>query len=200
MIDHSFLRMQIQGLRELFGEENVRLSSDKRRMLVRKIPVPVKLAKVKKRADICIEIPDGYGFGSEILTVFVYLPVSSYMSHLYPAKSLKGVINREFGERWTDDFCEWFWICFHPLESEYREMGEDEIKSQTMKIKEIVYMVSIVLDEIAENNKTTLSRLAEMTVNREKILKNHENEIKLFIETLEWKTFRWPHREATWQF
>ncbi len=201
MINGSYFYDEIKNIRQTFGEENILVGPERECVIIKGIDVPQSLSPKTGKGDVCLMIPDGFGFGINILTCFIYLPVTKLVCHLWENQLTKKELNEIFGNIWKDRKSEWHWICFHPMDSQGKIIdGYTGPSTEIMRMRELVYMISIVLKKISDNDEEFMRLLQKMTKNREKLLKNHENDIKFFMETLEWSTFRWPNKEETCLF
>lgn len=187
MVNYSFLKDQISLLRKELGKKNV-IQLNKY-ILLKDIKVPRAFSG--DGAVLCLEIPEGYGFGMEIQNVQILLDKKKELNHLHEIAwdKMPQEVQNEFhiGNRVLKS---WYWVCFY-IRSGWK--GSDKSTVKEIPLREFPYLMNIVLQAIQNEDKIMLTKIKEMNLNRDEFLGQYKNLMNRITLENNWKKISWMY-------
>ena len=186
MIKFSYLKDQISNAKKVLGKSNV--IQLKKYILIKDIEIPKKFGE--ERGVLCLEIPEGYGYGVEIMNVHILLDKNKAKSHFHeiPWNSLPIEVVDEFhlGNKIINS---WYWICFHILP----EANLQNENHETVPLTEFPRLIYIVLKAIADEDPRMMSGLREMNQTRDEFLNEYKKLMNQITLENNWKKLSWMY-------
>jgi hypothetical protein len=184
-------------------------------VLIRDFSLPKKLGM--QSTALLAEIPDGYGYGIDILNTFILLDRKTCKQHLYESKDLSKVVAAQFpfmdkdkDKDRADRKLGWFWICLHLWGSaaydQVRSSGtsgkvsipgsgdENSVTEASLTgLTEHLKIIRCVLKSLSDRDQATLADLRRMNRDREKTALEMKKLIDSFVFDNNWRVMRWMY-------
>lgn len=207
----SFLRQEFASLSRQYGEENVLVPDTMDCLLIRNFPLPAGYKL--DRTMLFIRIPEGYGYGSEILESWVLLSKRvpySHLVHLRDQEVLDDIQEKLATEIPKRDLRrrEWYWICAHlwgtceydhqTKEASVKSKGARILQekldpaSRTVGIVEFQSIVRYILQFLAVRDKKLNAILAKIGEERSRIRSEAKKEAQSWTLAQGWRELPWP--------
>jgi hypothetical protein len=186
MIKYSYLKDQIEKAKKELGKGNV--VQLKKYILLKDIEIPKKFGSEK--GVLCLEIPEGYGYGAEIMVVHILLDKNKVKNHFHEInwEGMPVEVQNEFhlGNRLLTS---WYWICFH-IDSQNSIQNEH---NETVPLREFPRLIYIVLKAIADEDPVMMKSLNEMNLGRDEFLKEYRKLMNQITLENNWKKLSWMY-------
>ncbi len=207
IIRHEYFLRELNRLFREYERENVLLSPKRNGIIVRNIKVPAKYKQ--KTTSIYLVVPEGYGYGINIMHSYVFLPNDAGRHHLYGMgidfqKNLCNRFRMPKKNSYSSRRNQWFWICLHLAEdwnyARYVELEEGDVEQELQERKsdlvgfvEHLGIVKVVLKQLADGEPAILQQARVMNENREQIYADSERRTREFVLSNNWKKMRWMY-------
>ena len=207
IVRHEYFLSELRRLFSEFERENVLISQKRDGIIVKNMHIPAKYGR--KDTSIYLIVPEGFGYGINIIHSYVYLPKNTGKHHLFGmGDELQREVRRRFrlpeNNPYSSRKKQWFWICLHlaeernytrliRLEKEDVEHALNERKTDLVGFVEHINIVRVVLKQLADGDPSILQQVREMNENREKIVAESERRIREFVLSNNWKKMRWMY-------
>jgi hypothetical protein len=213
MIRYSYLINQLKVLREAYGAENVKVNKGNTLVLIRNFKLPPKYGM--ESTAVLAEIPEGYGYGIEILNTFILLDRKTARNHLFEIKDLSKTVSEQFpfmkqGKGKVDRKPGWFWICVHFWGStafdavrgartaavrEKSGVEEDGavLDASLTGLPEHLKIIRCVLKSLSDRDQATVAEVRRMNRDREQTEQDMKKLIHSFVFDNNWRVMRWMH-------
>ncbi len=186
MIKYSYLKDQISNAKKELGKNNV--IQLKKYILIKDIKIPKSFGE--ERGVLCLEIPEGYGYGVEIINVYILLDKNKGKFHFYeiPWNNMTEEVVNEFhlGNKIINS---WYWICFHILP----ESNLQNENKETVPLREFPRLIYIVLKAIADEDPGMMGQLKDMNLARDEFLNEYKKLMNQITLENNWKKLSWMY-------
>ena len=187
MIKYSYLQDQILKLKKEFGKKNIILL--KNHVLIKNIKIPLEFGS--ETGVLSLEIPDGYGYGIDVMMIHILVGKNKSMHHFTELNwtFMPVEIQNEFNII-EKKMSSWYWMCFH-IKSNYRI--KEENSNELVPLREYPFLLYIVLDAIAKEDPKMLEMLKMMNLNRDEYYKEYKKLMSEISLENNWKKMSWMY-------
>ncbi|MBL0265761.1 MAG: hypothetical protein IPQ05_18315 [Leptospiraceae bacterium] len=193
MIKQSYLQSELSLLRKKYKKENI--IHHGKGVIIKNMPIPKGFGS--ETGALFLEIPDGYGFGINIMNCYIMLDKKKEKFHLFDMgwENMPSDLAEHFSfdKKLTKS---WYWICFH-LSTETRGVyssNKDRTKESDMvSATEFPHLIYIVLRAIRDGDPNMLARIGEMNERRKELQDEYRAMMARLTLELNWKKLSWMY-------